>query len=105
MTPYSEIFSKAKLSRKENADPAGSLLQYTRDGLVSKMCTSGCRQCKTVLIPGLRVLVHPNQTWMFPLYKIAIKVPKYTKYDVKANNFFIFLVSSQYFKFSFNFMS
>ena len=29
---------------------------------------------KTVLILGLRLLVHPNQTWMFPLNDIAIKV-------------------------------
>ena len=38
-----------------------------RNGLVPKMCTSGGRQCKTVPILGFRVLVHPNQTWMFLL--------------------------------------
>ena len=38
---------------------------YIRNGLVWKICTSGGRQCKTVPIPGLRVLVYPNQTWTF----------------------------------------
>ena len=75
-----------------------------RDGSVSKMCTSGGRQCKTVPIPELRVLVHPNQTWIFPLNDIAIKVPKWTKYERNLYNFFRFLVCSQYFKFSFHFM-
>ena len=75
-----------------------------RDGSVSKMCTSGGRQCKTVPIPELRVLVHPNQTWIFPLNNIAIKVPKWTKYERNLYNFFRFLVCSQYFKFSFHFM-
>ena len=46
-----------------------------RDGSVPKMCSSGGRQSKTIPIPGLRVLVLPNQTWMFPVYNIAIKVP------------------------------
>ena len=77
---------------------------FTRDGSVSKMCTSGGRQCKTVPIPELRVLVHPNQTWIFPLNDIAIKVPKWTKYERNLYNFFRFLVCSQYFKFSFHFM-
>ena len=40
-----------------------------------------------------------------PLHDIAIKVPKCTKYQVKAYVFFIFLVCSQYFKFSFNYKS
>ena len=40
------------------------------------MCTFGGRQCQTVLILGLRILVHPNQTLAFPLNDIAIKVAK-----------------------------
>ena len=83
-----------------------SILQY-RDELVSKMCTSGGRQCKTVPIPGLRILVHPNQTWtfwMFPLKDIAIKVPKWAKYARNLYNFFRFLVCFQYFKFSLHYM-
>ena len=75
-----------------------------RDGSVSKICTSGGRQCKTVPIPGLRILVHPNQTWTFPLNDIAIKVLKRPKYEKNLYNFFRFLVCSQYFKFSFHFM-
>ena len=75
-----------------------------RDGSVSKMCTSGGRQCKTVPIPELHVLVHPNQTWIFPLNDIAIKVPKWTKYERNLYNFFRFLVCSQYFKSFFHFM-
>ena len=43
-------------------------------------------------------------TWTFPLHDIAIKVARYTKYEIKAFNFFKFLVCSQYFKFSFNYM-
>ena len=39
-----------------------------------------------------------------PLNEIAIKVHKYTKYEIKVQNFFRFLVSSQYFKFSFHYM-
>ena len=74
------------------------------DGSVPKMCTSGGHQCKTVPIPGLHVLVHPNQTWTFPLNNIAIKVPKCPKYERNLNNLFRFLVCSQYFKFSFHFM-
>ena len=38
-----------------------------RDGSVSKICTSGGRQCKTVPIAGVSILVHPSQTWMFVL--------------------------------------
>ena len=34
---------------------------------------------KTVLILGLRVLVHQNQTWTFPINDITIKVSKYTR--------------------------
>ena len=52
-------------------------------------------------------LVHPNQTLMFPLNAIkvsAIKVSKCTKYEIKAYNFFRFLVCFQYYKFSFNYM-
>ena len=76
-----------------------------RDGLVPKMRTSGGRQSKTVPIPGFRVLVHPNQIWMFPLHDITIKVPKCTTYEINVYNFFRFQVCSQYFKFSFNYMS
>ena len=49
---------------------------------------------------GLRILFYtPKQTWTFPLHDIAIKVVKCTKYQIKAYNFFRFLVCSQYFKF------
>ena len=34
---------------------------HTRDGSVSKMSTLGGHQCKTVLILGLSILVHPNK--------------------------------------------
>ena len=46
-----------------------------------------------------------KQTWTFCLNNIAIKVAKCTKYEIKAYNFFSFLVCSQYFKFSFNYMN
>ena len=36
----------------------------------------------TVPIPRFRVLVHPKQTWTFPLHHISIKVPKCTKYEI-----------------------
>ena len=44
-----------------------------------KICTLGGSQCKTVPISGLPVLVHPNQTWIFPVIDITIKVPKRRK--------------------------
>ena len=52
-------------------------------------------------------LVDPNQTWRFCLIDIAKKVPKCTKYEEKAlsYNTVIFLVCSQYFKFSFSYMN
>ena len=53
---------------------------------------------------GTSFLVHANQTWMFPLNKITIQVPKGIKWEIKVYNFFIFLVYSQYFKFFFPFM-
>ena len=56
------------------------------------MCMSGGHQCKTVPIAGRRPLGHPNQTWVFPLHNIAVKMPKCTKYEIKAYNFFRFLV-------------
>ena len=46
----------------------------------------------------------PKQTWMFPLNDITVKVAKCTKYEIKTYNIFRFLVCSQYFKFSFNYM-
>ena len=64
-----------------------------RDGSVSKMRTSGGRQIKTAPILRLRTLVHPNQTWMFPLYKMALKIPKCTKCEINSHNFFQFVVS------------
>ena len=76
-----------------------------RDGSVWKMFTSGGRQCKTVPIPGLCALVHWKQTWTFHFHNIVMKVAKFTKYEMKACNFFIFCVCSQYFKFSFSYMS
>ena len=39
-----------------------------------------------------------------PLNDIAIKVNKYTKYEIKVQNFFRFLVCFQYRNFSFNYM-
>ena len=47
------------------------------------MCTSGGRQCKAIPILGLHVLVHPKQTWTFPLHDIAIKVAKGAKHEIK----------------------
>ena len=38
------------------------------------------------------------------LNDIAIKVQKYTKYEIKVQNFFKFVVCFQYLKFSFNYM-
>ena len=69
------------------------------------ICALRGRQCKTVPIPEFRVLVHPKQTWTFPLHNITIKVIKCEKYEIKAYNFFRFLVCSQYFKFSFSYTS
>ena len=40
------------------------------------------------------------QTNVFPLHAIAVKVARWKKYEIKAYNFFRFLVSSQYFKFT-----
>ena len=53
-----------------------SLCVSSREGSVSKLCTSGGRQCTTVPIPGLRVLAHPNQTWTFPVNDILKKSPQ-----------------------------
>ena len=66
--------------------------EITRDGSVPNMCTSGGCQCKTILIQGLCVLGHHKQTWTFPLRDITIKLAKCTKYEIKAYNFFRFLV-------------
>ena len=54
---------------------------------------------------GTPHLVHPKQTWTFPHINVVIKALKYTKYAIKMYNIFIFLVSVQYFKFSFIYMS
>ena len=51
---------------------------------------------------GLHILVHPNETWMFPINKITIKVPKCSKYLIKACNLFRFWF--QCFNFSFHYM-
>ena len=37
----------------------------------------GGRQCKTIPISGLRVLVHTNEIWMFSVNKITLKVKMY----------------------------
>ena len=50
-------------------------------------------------------LVPPKQTWTFPLHDMSIKVAKWTEYEINAYNFLRFLICSQYFKFSFNYMS
>ena len=39
---------------------------------------------------GTLVLVQPNQTWMIPVNKIAMKLPKCTKYGIKAWDIYIF---------------
>ena len=39
-----------------------------------------------------------------PFNDIAIHVHKYTKYEIKVQNFLRFLVCFQYFNFSFNYM-
>ena len=44
-------------------------------------------------------LLDPNQTQMFPVNKIAIKVPKCTKYVIKVCNFCKFVVCFQYLSF------
>ena len=54
----------------------------TRDGSVLKLSTLGGRQCKTVPNLGVRVLVHPHQTWTHPVNDITINVTKYTKYEI-----------------------
>ena len=60
-----------------------------RDGSVPKMCLSVGRQSKTVPIQGLRAFVHSiQQTRMFPLHNIAIKVPNCTKYEINMCSFF-----------------
>ena len=46
----------------------------------------------------------PKQTWTFTLYAIPIEVAKCMKHEIKGYNIFRFLVCSQYFKFSFNYM-
>ena len=46
----------------------------------------------------------PQPNMHGPLNDIAIKVHKYTKYEIKVQNFFRFLVCFQHFKFSFNYM-
>ena len=43
----------------------------------------------------------PQPNMDVPLNNIAIKVHKYTKYEIKVQKFFRFLVCFQYFKFSF----
>ena len=74
-------------------------------GRYEKYASEG-RQGKSVPISGFvfLFLVHSNQTWMFPLNGITIKVSKCTKYGIKVCNFFKFLVCFQYFKFSFHYM-
>ena len=52
---------------------------------------------------GRRVLVHPNEAWMFAIYDIAIKIPKCTKYEINVYNVIIFLIYFPYFKFLFHF--
>ena len=59
-----------------------------RDGSVPKMCTSGGRQSKTAPILGLHILLHPNQTWTFPVNDIAIKISKRTKFVIIMYIFF-----------------
>ena len=43
------------------------------------MCRLGGHQSQTVPIPGLCVLVHPNETWTFLVNEIAIKDPQMHK--------------------------
>ena len=46
----------------------------------------------------------PQPNMDVPLNDIAIKVYKSTKYEIKVQNFFRFVVCFQYFKFSFTYM-
>ena len=75
----------------------------TIDGSGSKTCISKGRQCKTVPISGLHILVQPNQKWMFPLNDIT-KVTKCTNYGIKVCNYLEFVICFQHFKFSFCYM-
>ena len=59
-------------------------LLLIREGSVPRMCTSGGRQCESIRIAGLEILVHPNQTWMFSFYDITIKMAKCTKYEIDS---------------------
>ena len=52
----------------------------------------------------LCVLVHPNQTLMFSVVEIPVKVPKCTKTWDKSVQVCKFVVHFQYLKFSVNYM-
>ena len=56
------------------------------------------REVTNAKLYRLRDLLHPNQTWTFPLNNIVIKVPKCTNNGLKVCNFFRFLDCFQYFK-------
>ena len=48
--------------------------------------------------------IYPDQLWMFPVNDLAIKVPKCTKYGMKACNIFRYLVKRPIVYFSFRYM-
>ena len=54
---------------------------------------------------GTPLFSTPKTIWTFPLHNIATKVVKCTKYEIKAYKFFRFLVYSQSFNFSLNYMT
>ena len=57
---FLHLFDSQSKQSKQLLTEEICLLLEARDGSVSKMCTSGGRQCKTVPNSGLRVLVHPK---------------------------------------------
>ena len=90
-------------------------MNRTRDGLVSKLCRLGARQCKTVPIVGVHVFCTPlfkqgklnllNQKHgHFPSTKLQSKSPYAQNHRIKVCSFLRFLVSFQDLKFSFHCM-
>ena len=76
-----------------------------RDGVGIENMYIGRSQMQNRANSGTPCCSTSKQTWIFLLQDIVIKVAKCTEYEKKAYNFFRFLVCSQYFKFSFSYMS
>ena len=70
----------------------------------NQKCVDQVANAKTIPISELSILVHPKQTWMFPVNDITIKVPKCTKIWDKSEQFLRICDFTQYFKASFDFM-